>query len=68
MDGPCSVTCGKGTQNKFSECSSPYPQNGGKSCTGQRTIQTECNEQECCPGKKFANFEKHYWTIFVIRY
>ncbi|VDI03111.1 Hypothetical predicted protein [Mytilus galloprovincialis] len=50
VDGPCSVTCGKGTQNRFRKCSNPYPQNGGKPCTGQRTKQTLCNEQECCPG------------------
>ena len=50
--GPCSRTCGGGTQNYTRVCDNPKPSNGGKQCEGPSvyTHKELCNI-ECCPGQ-----------------
>ena len=50
--GPCSKTCGGGTQNYTRVCDNPKPSCGGKKCDGPSVHihQDKCNDI-CCPGK-----------------
>ena len=48
--GPCSKTCGGGTQNYTRVCDNPKPLCGGKECKGPSRNSTKCNEF-CCTGK-----------------
>ena len=50
MWGPCSASCGTGTQSRTRTCNEPPPQNGGEDCDGDDTESQDCNTQEC-PGK-----------------
>ena len=50
MCGPCSKTCGGGTQSCIRSCSSPIPYCGGNDCFGLSVVHNTCNTQ-CCPGK-----------------
>ncbi|NXK97014.1 HMCN1 protein, partial [Formicarius rufipectus] len=45
--GPCSVTCGKGTQNRARLCASPAPAHGGAPCHGPDTQLQLCQRQRC---------------------
>ena len=53
MCGPCSKTCGGGTQSCTRNCSNPTPFCGGNDCSGSSVTQNACNTQ-CCPGKFMA--------------
>ena len=50
--GPCSKTCGGGTQNYTRVCDNPKPSCGGKQCQGPSSYAHKqlCNI-ECCPGQ-----------------
>ena len=48
--GPCSKTCGGGTQISTRVCDNPKPSCGGKECEGPNTDSIKCNDF-CCPGK-----------------
>ena len=48
--GPCSKTCGRGTQTLTRRCDSPTPYCDGKDCSGLRITQNTCINR-CCPGK-----------------
>ena len=45
--GPCSVTCGGGTQTHTRLCNNPSPANGGATCTGLASESGSCNTQLC---------------------
>uniref|UniRef100_A0A8B9QGY8 Uncharacterized protein n=1 Tax=Apteryx owenii TaxID=8824 RepID=A0A8B9QGY8_APTOW len=48
--GPCSETCGKGTQSRLRLCNNPPPSNDGSRCEGSDTQTQVCNKRRC-PGK-----------------
>ena len=43
----CSKTCAHGTRSRNRTCSSPYPQFGGRNCSGQNTETQLCNAVPC---------------------
>ncbi|XP_071373120.1 hemicentin-1, partial [Centroberyx affinis] len=45
--GPCSVSCGAGTQKKLRQCNNPLPANGGRHCTGSDTETRSCQGKPC---------------------
>ncbi|XP_052102861.1 uncharacterized protein LOC127736386 [Mytilus californianus] len=45
----CSVTCGVGSRLRYRQCSNPYPQHGGKNCTGNITEHVTCLQYNPCP-------------------
>ena len=45
--GPCSVTCGDGSQTRERECNNPAPQYGGAQCEGQTKENQACKEKPC---------------------
>ncbi|CAC5385983.1 unnamed protein product [Mytilus coruscus] len=49
IEKPCSVTCGVGSRLRYRQCSNPYPQHGGKNCTGNRTEHVTCLQYNPCP-------------------
>ena len=59
--GPCSKTCGGGTQIKSRVCNDV---SGGSKCKGPSIGSVKCNDF-CCPGKMlvFSN-----WNIMTISY
>lgn len=44
---PCSASCGPGTQTRVRYCTNPYPQFGGKDCTGKLSDSKSCNLKPC---------------------
>ena len=63
--GPCSKTCGGGTQNCTRSCSSPTPFCGGNDCSGLSDTQNTCSTQ-CCPGKLIAVYLNVYSYVHII--
>ncbi|CAG2189551.1 HMCN [Mytilus edulis] len=49
IDTPSSATCGVGCRLRYRECSNPYPQQGGKKCTGSRNKHVNCLQYNPCP-------------------
>ena len=47
--GPCSKTCGGGTQTLTRKCDNPAHDCGGMECSGLAITQNTCNDH-CCPG------------------
>lgn len=45
--GPCSASCGDGTQTGTRVCNNPYPNYGGAPCTGPTTVTQACNMGGC---------------------
>gem|GEM_PF-570343 len=45
--GPCSVTCGGGTQTHTRTCTNPAPANGGTTCAGSASDSQSCNTESC---------------------
>ncbi|XP_036382492.1 hemicentin-1 [Megalops cyprinoides] len=48
--GPCSVTCGRGVQERIRLCNNPVPANGGRPCEGPSAESRSCHSQ-LCPGE-----------------
>uniref|UniRef100_A0A493TWE9 Hemicentin-1 n=1 Tax=Anas platyrhynchos platyrhynchos TaxID=8840 RepID=A0A493TWE9_ANAPP len=48
--GPCSETCGKGTQTRLRLCNNPPPSHDGSYCEGSDAQMQVCNKKRC-PGK-----------------
>ncbi|XP_058943143.2 probable endochitinase [Pocillopora verrucosa] len=58
--GPCTVTCGGGTQARNRSCTNPPPSNGGKKCTGPDTETQQCQTMICpfdCTEKPDGNYK-----------
>ncbi|XP_048833472.1 hemicentin-1 isoform X1 [Brienomyrus brachyistius] len=45
--GPCSVSCGLGTQRRLRQCNNPTPANGGRHCAGPDTDTRPCQGKPC---------------------
>lgn len=48
--GPCSVSCGVGSQKRLRQCNNPLPANGGRHCAGSDTESRSCQGRPC-PGE-----------------
>uniref|UniRef100_A0A8C7MZR3 Hemicentin-1 n=1 Tax=Oncorhynchus kisutch TaxID=8019 RepID=A0A8C7MZR3_ONCKI len=48
--GPCSVSCGVGTQRRLRQCNNPLPANGGRHCANSDTETRSCQGKPC-PGQ-----------------
>ena len=48
--GPCTKTCGGGTQMLTRRCDNPTPSCGGNKCLGSNVDQNKCSTN-CCSGK-----------------
>ncbi|XP_066916683.1 semaphorin-5A-like [Clytia hemisphaerica] len=44
---PCSTSCGPGTKERVRFCAAPYPQYGGKDCSGALRECTQCEVKPC---------------------
>ncbi|KAJ0065491.1 hypothetical protein NL108_012446 [Boleophthalmus pectinirostris] len=45
--GPCSVSCGAGSQKRLRQCNNPLPANGGHHCTGPASETRSCHGKPC---------------------
>ena len=45
--GPCSTSCGTGSQTRSRTCTNPAPTNGGTPCVGESTMTEPCSIQLC---------------------
>ncbi|KAM8746417.1 hemicentin-1 isoform 1-T1 [Acanthopagrus schlegelii] len=45
--GPCSVSCGVGSQKRLRQCNNPLPANGGRHCAGSNTETRNCQGKPC---------------------
>ncbi|XP_069465362.1 hemicentin-2 isoform X1 [Ambystoma mexicanum] len=45
--GPCSQTCGQGSQQRIRLCDNPLPANGGQACSGRHTDSRSCQLAPC---------------------
>uniref|UniRef100_UPI0037E9B6AB hemicentin-1 n=1 Tax=Semicossyphus pulcher TaxID=241346 RepID=UPI0037E9B6AB len=45
--GPCSVSCGVGSQKRLRKCDNPRPANGGRHCAGSDTETRRCQGKPC---------------------
>ncbi|XP_034531212.1 hemicentin-1 [Notolabrus celidotus] len=45
--GPCSVSCGVGSQKRLRQCNNPRPANGGRHCAGSNTETRSCQGKPC---------------------
>ena len=61
--GPCSKTCGGGTQNYTRLCNNPVPSCGGNDCPGLRVDINSCNTH-CCPGKVIIKICIHIVNVY----
>ncbi|XP_027560313.1 hemicentin-1 isoform X2 [Neopelma chrysocephalum] len=52
--GPCSETCGQGTQRRARLCASPAPAHGGQRCRGPDTQLQLCQRRRCPVDGKWA--------------
>uniref|UniRef100_A0A8B9JKN2 Cell adhesion molecule-related/down-regulated by oncogenes n=1 Tax=Astyanax mexicanus TaxID=7994 RepID=A0A8B9JKN2_ASTMX len=68
--GPCSVTCGQGTQERIRLCNNPAPANGGPPCEGPNVDFRKC-QVSLCSGvfiefyKVSKNVNKRIVTFFT---
>ena len=62
--GPCSKTCGGGTQRETRSCDNPTPYCGGNGCSGLSVDQNVCNDH-CCPSKFITLCECMYVCVCV---
>ena len=46
-NGPCTKTCGTGSQEQTRTCTNPAPQHGGLPCEGPTQQTVACNNQPC---------------------
>lgn len=61
--GPCSQTCGEGTQRRSRQCTNPAPRHGGNDCTGSYEEFQTC-EIVPCPSKIL--FINRYILIYFL--
>ncbi|XP_022603168.1 hemicentin-1 [Seriola dumerili] len=52
--GECSASCGGGERTRVRLCNSPSPSNGGRSCPGDSSQLSRCNNQACPGGPQKA--------------
>ncbi|XP_059849711.1 hemicentin-1-like [Hypanus sabinus] len=54
--GPCSVTCGRGVEERIRLCNNPSPANGGRSCHGVDVESRQCNADHCQVNGNWASW------------
>ncbi|XP_078377620.1 SCO-spondin-like [Oculina patagonica] len=59
--GPCTKSCGGGSQNSSRTCTNPPPTNGGKECRGENERSRVCNTQPCPVDGKWSSWAE--WSI-----
>ncbi|XP_067391212.1 hemicentin-1 isoform X2 [Emydura macquarii macquarii] len=62
--GPCSDTCGKGTQTRLRLCNSPPPSLDGSYCEGSDTQMQVCNKRHCPVDGKWATWTS--WSACTV--
>ncbi|XP_064928861.1 hemicentin-1 isoform X2 [Columba livia] len=62
--GPCSETCGKGTQTRLRLCNSPPPAHGGSHCQGADAQMQVCNKRRCPVDGKWAAWSS--WSACAV--
>ncbi|XP_075792870.1 hemicentin-1 isoform X2 [Pelodiscus sinensis] len=62
--GPCSETCGKGTQTRLRLCNSPPPAFEGSDCEGPDTQMQICNKRHCPVDGKWATWAS--WSACTV--
>ncbi|MEE6496324.1 hypothetical protein FKM82_002300 [Ascaphus truei] len=58
--GPCSKTCGKGTETRVRQCNNPPPSFDGSYCDGQDTQMQICSDKHCPVDGKWSAWSS--WT------
>ncbi|XP_055671290.1 hemicentin-1 [Falco peregrinus] len=62
--GPCSETCGKGTQSRLRHCSNPPPAHDGSYCPGPDAQVQVCNKRRCPVDGKWATWSS--WSACTV--
>ncbi|KAK2540204.1 Hmcn1 [Columba guinea] len=62
--GPCSETCGKGTQTRLRLCNNPPPAHGGSHCQGADAQMQVCNKRRCPVDGKWAAWSS--WSACAV--
>ncbi|XP_065505206.1 hemicentin-1 isoform X3 [Caloenas nicobarica] len=62
--GPCSETCGKGTQTRLRLCNNPAPAHGGSRCQGADAQTQVCNKRRCPVDGKWAAWSS--WSACAV--
>ena len=57
------MDCGKGVINRFRECDSPAPHNGGDKCPGSEMEFAECRQQDCIGKSLISGMDDHYCQV-----
>ncbi|XP_012591877.2 hemicentin-1 [Microcebus murinus] len=62
--GPCSESCGRGTQTRRRLCNNPPPSFAGSYCDGAETQMQVCNERHCPVDGKWATWAS--WSACTV--
>ncbi|XP_062437683.1 hemicentin-1 [Rhea pennata] len=62
--GPCSETCGKGSQTRLRLCNNPPPSNGGSRCEGSDAQVQVCDKRRCPVDGKWATWTS--WSTCTV--
>ncbi|XP_042661906.1 hemicentin-1 isoform X1 [Tyto alba] len=62
--GPCSETCGKGTQVRLRLCNNPPPSHAGSYCEGSDAQMQVCNKRRCPVDGKWATWSS--WSACTV--
>ncbi|XP_068547343.1 hemicentin-1 isoform X4 [Anas acuta] len=62
--GPCSETCGKGTQTRLRLCNNPPPSHDGSYCEGSDAQMQVCNKRRCPVDGKWATWSS--WSACTV--
>ncbi|XP_027318206.1 hemicentin-1 isoform X4 [Anas platyrhynchos] len=62
--GPCSETCGKGTQTRLRLCNNPPPSHDGSYCEGSDAQMQVCNKKRCPVDGKWATWSS--WSACTV--